>query len=77
MKEKKGNKFRAPENKQEALELALHLSLTAPSNEDMIRMVRIAIALANDMSDAVLLSAMKTALKTARLQIERESSELH
>ena len=45
MKEKKGNQFRAPQNQQDALTLALKLAISAPSKGDLDRVTEITAAL--------------------------------
>lgn len=63
MKEKKGNQFRAPQNQQDALTLALKLAISAPSKGDLDRVTEIAKELSYGMSEFEIARCKKRALQ--------------
>lgn len=68
MKEKKGNQFRAPQNQQDALTLALKLAISAPSKKHLDKVTRLAKELARGMSELEIARCKRRALAELGVQ---------
>jgi hypothetical protein len=68
MKEKKGNRFRVPQNQQDALTLALKLAISAPSKKQLEKVTQLAKELALGMSEFEIARCKKRALQELGMQ---------